>query len=176
MAAMNKSAYHYCPLCATPLEQREVYGHWRAVCPQCGFIHFHDPKVAVIGLVTLEQRVLLIQRAIDPAKGKWALPGGYMDAGELPVEALQRELYEEVALRVQVGKLLDTFPILTPDGRNLGLVLAYHAVPADAQATELICDAELRAAGWFGPGALPTDLAFESTQVLLNRWAAGEQF
>jgi ADP-ribose pyrophosphatase YjhB (NUDIX family) len=173
---MNQSVYQYCPHCAAPLEQREVYGRWRAVCPQCNFIHFRDPKVAVIALVTLDQRVLLIQRAIDPARGKWALPGGYMDAGELPVEALQRELYEEVALRVQVRKLLDTFPILTPDGRNLGLVLAYHAVPADGQATELICDTELCAAGWFLPGALPTDLAFESTQVLLNRWEAGEQF
>lgn len=176
MAPMNQHIFRYCPLCATPLEQREVYGRRRAACPHCAFIHFHDPKVAVIGLVTLGAQVLLIRRAIDPAKGKWALPGGYMDAGELPVHALQRELSEEVALRVQVGKLLDTFPILTPDGRNLGVVLAYHAVPVDEQATELVCDAELSAAGWFAPGTLPTELAFESTQVLLDRWAAGEQF
>jgi len=53
----------------------------RSVCPSCGFVHFTDPKVAVIALVTHADKILLARRAVDPAKGKWALPGGYMDAG-----------------------------------------------------------------------------------------------
>ncbi len=171
---MNRASYTYCPQCATPLTQREVYGRQRAVCPDCGFIHFQDPKVAVIGLVTCAEKVLLIQRAIDPAKGKWALPGGYMDAGEMPTFALQRELQEEVALGINVLRLLEIFPMVVGSQASQGIVLAYHAEPVDSQQTALTCDAELRAAGWFAPNALPTDLAFESTHVLLARWQQGK--
>jgi ADP-ribose pyrophosphatase YjhB (NUDIX family) len=170
---MNRATYTYCPQCATPLTQRQVYGHLRAVCPGCGFIHFQDPKVAVIGLVTCGAKVLLIQRAIDPAKGQWALPGGYMDAGEMPTIALQRELHEEVALGVKVLRLLEIFPMVVGNQASQGIVLAYHAEPVDSQQTALTCDTELRAAGWFSADALPADLAFESTHVLLARWQQG---
>jgi ADP-ribose pyrophosphatase YjhB (NUDIX family) len=164
------TAYKFCPLCATPLEQRDVYGRQRAVCPACNFIQFHDPKVAVIGLVTHEDRVLLICRAIDPGKGKWALPGGFMDAGELPAEALQRELQEEVNLRVRVLQLLDIYPMVVRSGRSQGIVLAFHAIPADEGCIELCCDAEVRDARWFVADELPADLAFESTHALLAQW------
>jgi ADP-ribose pyrophosphatase YjhB (NUDIX family) len=162
--------YKYCPHCATPLESRDVYGRQRAVCPTCSFIQFHDPKVAVIGLVTHEDRVLLICRAIDPGKGKWALPGGFMDAGEMPAEALQRELQEEVNLRVRVLQLLDIFPMAVRSGRRQGIVLAFHAEPEDAQQIDLCCDAEVSDARWFATDELPINLAFESTHTLLAQW------
>lgn len=164
--------YQFCPRCATRLEEREVYGRQRAICPACGFIHFHDPKVAVIALVTHAQRVLLIRRAIDPAKGLWALPGGFMDAGEMPGEALQRELQEEVNLRIRVLHLLDIFPMVVRSGRSPGIVLAFQAEPEDANRLELCCDAEVCDAGWFSAEELPTELAFESTPILLARWRA----
>ena len=104
---MNQRIYRFCPLCGTPLETRWMFQRERPTCPACGFVHFRDPKVAVIGLVTWRNRVLLIRRGVDPMKGMWSLPGGYMDAGEMPANALVRELVEEVGLHVTVDRLVD---------------------------------------------------------------------
>ncbi|MEZ4866548.1 MAG: NUDIX hydrolase [Caldilineaceae bacterium] len=167
---MVRRQFVYCPYCATALEEREVYRQRRPVCPACGFVHFQDPKVAVIAFVTHKERVLLVQRAIDPGKGQWALPGGYMDADEMPEAALQRELLEEVNLAIQIDRLLTIFPIVTAPGRGQGIVLAYQATPADAKATKLTCDDDVSAADWFTADRVPANLAFESTHVLLAHW------
>jgi ADP-ribose pyrophosphatase YjhB (NUDIX family) len=129
--------------------------------------------VAVIALVTHRERVLLVQRAIDPARGKWTLPGGYMDAGELPDEALQRELLEEVTLPIRVKGLLDIFPMVVQNGRSQGIVLAFHATPANEHEMTLRCQDDACDAGWFLPGEFPADLAFDSTKALLGRWQTG---
>jgi len=167
------------------LEIREIYRLQRRVCPACEFVYFRDPKVAVIGLVTHQNRILLVERAINPEKGKWALPGGYMDAGEMPQEALCRELMEEVNLAVHVTDLLTIFPMIVSrvpnsnkhDGasqdeemKSPGIVLAFQAKVADPTATTLVCDDDVCAAGWFGPHELPTNLAFASTEQLVASW------
>ena len=170
---MSQPLFKYCPFCATPLAHRDIYGRARPICPACGFVQYPDPKVAVIALVTHGERVLLVQRAIDTAKGQWSLPGGYMDAGELPDEALQRELLEEVTLAVRVEALLDIFPMVVPNGRSQGIVLAFHARPADEQKVTLRCQDDACDARWFLPHEVPANLAFESTQTLLERWQAG---
>ena len=82
--------------------------------------NFKDPKVAVIALVTSHDRMLLIRRGVNPGKGQWALPGGFMDAGEMPQEALVRELYEEVGIQVEVGELLGIFAMVGPVGHTRG--------------------------------------------------------
>lgn len=167
---MSRPTYIYCPYCATKLELQERYRQLRPVCPQCGFVHFLDPKVAVIGLVTHGAEVLLIQRGIEPGKGLWALPGGYMDAGEMPEAALQRELLEEVGLQVEIQRLLTIFPMITRATPSHGIVLAYHALPVPGAAMTLTCDDDACAAGWFAPEQLPAALAFESTHTLLAQW------
>lgn len=169
---MNRANFVYCPYCATALEVREIYRQQRPVCPTCRFIHFPDPKVAVIGLVTHGEQVLLIRRAMEPGKGKWALPGGYMDAGEMPAAALQRELLEEVGLPIKIGELLAIFPMVVASGPAQGIVLAYQAIPAHAEETTLLCDDDVCEAAWFTPANLPTDLVFESTYTLLAQWGA----
>jgi 8-oxo-dGTP diphosphatase len=170
---MSPRPYQFCPYCATPLVQRTIYGQVRPVCPTCNFVQYFDPKVAVIGLVTHDTRVLLIQRAVEPAKGKWALPGGYMDAGEVPSEALQRELLEEVDLAVQVESLIEIFPMVVNAGPSNGIVLAFHAVPALGANLMLRCQDDACDARGFSVDELPEDLAFESTPALLARWQQG---
>ena len=159
--------YHYCPICATPLEERFAFQQMRAVCPACGFVHFRDPKVAVIGMITWEDHVLLIRRGVDPMKGHWALPGGYMDAGEMPAEALMRE---EVGLEVEAHELLDIFPMAGRGVVNSGIVIAYSASVMRKEPPLLYCDDDACEAAWFDVDAIPDDLAFESTQVLVARW------
>ena len=166
---MSQHLYRFCPRCAHALEDRPFEGKLRRVCPACNFIYFPDPKVAVVALIEADQRVLLIRRAVEPARGQWALPGGYMDAGELPVAALQREVSEEVGLDVDIGALVEIFPMVNRGGASLGIVLAYRAHPRNG-ATLLTTGDDVDQAAWFSAEELPAELAFDSTQRLLARW------
>ncbi len=172
---MESVQYRYCPHCGTPLERKQRFGKPRPCCPGCGFVHFLDPKVAVIGFVVHAAQLLLIRRAVNPAKGKWALPGGYMDAGEMPEAALKRELWEEVGLEIEIDRLIDIFPMVGREVTSPGIVLAYVARPAIGAATgELQSNDDVSAAAWFTPAALPTDIAFDSTRQLLAEWQRDE--
>lgn len=167
---MSSRTYHYCPICGTSLEERFLFSQMRQTCPACGFVHFRDPKVAVIGLVMWDAHVLLIQRGVDPMKGKWALPGGYMDAGEMPADALARELREEVGLEIAIDELLEIFPMAGPGVFNSGIVIAYRATILRDEPPPLLCDDDVCEAGWFQVDEIPEELAFESTHTLLARW------
>jgi len=164
--------FHFCPYCGMRLERMEVFGQVRPACRRCEFVQFRDPKVAVIAFVTHKDKVLLVRRAVEPSRGKWALPGGYMDAGEMPEEALHRELDEEVGLGVDITRLLDIFPMESPEQANSGIVLAYEAEPEADDLITLQSKDDVSAAGWFGQDELPVQIAFESTETLLSGWKA----
>lgn len=166
--------YRFCPACATALESIYRFDRVRPVCPACGFVHFADPKVAVIALVESGERVLLVRRAVDPGKGLWSLPGGYMDAGEMPAEALRREVDEEVGLAIDVGEMLAIFPMENGEGRRVGIVLAFQARPAGG-AVDLSAQDDVSEAGWFGPRRIPAGLAFESTKQLIAAWVGQKE-
>ena len=114
--------------------------------------------------------MLLVQRAINPGKGLWALPGGYMDAGELPVAALQRELREEVGLAIAVGELLAIFPMVNQGEISQGIVLAYRATPLETEHLLLQPEDDVAAAAWFAPDELPKALALTSTNELRRQF------
>ena len=67
------------------LVDRFVHGHNRPACLACGFVHYAGPKVAVGVVVFQDGRILLNRRAIDPGKGRWSFPSGYVDLGELGI-------------------------------------------------------------------------------------------
>ena len=161
--------FRYCPYCANSIVEKVRFNAVRPVCSACGFVQFHDPKVAVIALVVHGSRVLLIQRAVDPAKGKWSLPGGYMDAGEMPQEALKRELQEEVGLSVKIGELIEIFPMVNDEEERIGIVLAFEGEPSGSPEIPFVAD-DAQDAGWFSLDEIPSDVAFESTETLLNNW------
>lgn len=169
-SVLMAAKFRFCPHCATPLHTIHRFDRLRPVCPACGFVHFKDPKVAVIGLVQVDNRILLVRRAVDPGKGLWSLPGGYMDAGEMPGQALEREVAEEVGLPVRTGEMLAVFPMENGEGERVGIVLAYAALPA-RNSIELSAQDDVSEAGWFTSEQIPAELAFESTQTLIAEWA-----
>ncbi len=107
MSAKIFDEINYCLRCGHPLGAAEHFGKLRPVCPNCGWIYFADPKVAVAALIEKDDQILLVRRVNDPQRGLWTLPAGFVDAGEDPVQAIERECLEETGLRVQVMDLLD---------------------------------------------------------------------
>ena len=98
---------NYCTQCGTHVELRIPEGdsHLRHVCPQCGEIHYQNPKVIVGCIAQWEQRILLCRRAIEPCYGLWTLPAGFMENGESTTQAALRETYEEACARVSIEGL-----------------------------------------------------------------------
>jgi ADP-ribose pyrophosphatase YjhB (NUDIX family) len=155
-------------MCGAPTRHEERYGKIRPVCSQCDHIVFFDPKVAVVVMVLQEDTVLLVKRGVDPGKGKWALPAGFVDADEDPKLAAVREIYEETGLNVAVDRLIDVFPKADDTG-TADIIIAYtaHILDGTLQASD---DAE--EVGWFTADSLP-ELVFATTEILIGRWRIG---
>lgn len=87
----------YCSECATPVELRIPDGDNlpRYCCPQCGCIHYQNPRIVAGCILEWQDRILLCKRAIEPRYGAWTLPAGYMENSETTQNAAAREAYEE---------------------------------------------------------------------------------
>lgn len=79
--------------------------HPRAVCTRCGTIHYENPLMVVGTIPVLGERVLLCQRNIEPRKGLWTLPAGFMELGETTAQGAVRETDEEAGVDITMGPL-----------------------------------------------------------------------
>ena len=83
----------------------------RAVCAQCGFVDYQNPRVVTGAVVSHEGRVLLCRRAIEPRLGYWTLPAGYLELGETVAEGAMREALEEAEARIVLDGMLACYSI-----------------------------------------------------------------
>ena len=163
----------HCPHCTHPLEERPAFGRQRLVCRVCGFVHFREAKVGVSVLVEEAGRLLLVRRAIDPGRGLWSLPSGFLDWDEAPETAAVRECAEETGLQVSDLALLEVRHY-TDDFRGPGLNVAYRARVAGGRLQAGDDAAEVR---FFAPDELPAreEIAFANHRLLLDGWRRGER-
>jgi ADP-ribose pyrophosphatase YjhB (NUDIX family) len=120
---ISQHIYKYCPLCGKKLGTDLIEGKKRRNCPACGFVDYHNPLpcVSIIGIK--EDKIALIKRGIEPSKGSWAPPSGFMEYGETPEETALRELYEETSLKAKVIKLLGVYNQHTKIYGNLVVII-----------------------------------------------------
>ena len=168
---MSDFVMNFCPRCGKPLMDRLAYGRQRRVCPACGFVVFRDPVVAVVALVIRDGRALMVRRTMDPERGKWAFPAGYLDYGEDPREAAAREVREETGIEVRVTRLID---VLGPDRTikaKASLVILFEA---EALGGDLRAEDDVDRAEFVARDEVPLAgmAAFESVQTLLDLWDA----
>jgi ADP-ribose pyrophosphatase YjhB (NUDIX family) len=99
-------AINYCCVCAAPVRVLVPPGDNlpRHVCDACGAVHYRNPRLVVGTLPVWEERVLLCRRAIEPRKGCWTLPAGFMENGESVAAAAERETREEACARIELGE------------------------------------------------------------------------
>ncbi|GJL94441.1 MAG: NUDIX hydrolase [Hyphococcus sp.] len=83
----------------------------RAVCTSCGFIDYQNPKIVVGSVALWEDKILLCKRAIEPRKGYWTLPAGYLEVKETPEEGAVREAWEEARARLHLERLLAIYSV-----------------------------------------------------------------
>jgi NADH pyrophosphatase NudC (nudix superfamily) len=91
---------NYCPECGGPLLRHVVGGELRnhRFCQRCHTSHYDFPRVVVTAFVACSDRLLWVQRAQPPQRGKWAIPGGFLEQGETLAEGAARELHEEAGI------------------------------------------------------------------------------
>lgn len=124
----------FCPQCGSRLGLQSAFGRERPVCPDCGHVHFEDPKVAVGVVAERNGAILFTRRNHEPKLGSWSFPSGYVDAFEDVREAAVREAWEETGVGVRIDGLLGIFQ--EPGSRVIFLAFAASAddakpVPGD---------------------------------------------
>jgi len=159
----RESQISYCPRCGTAVTREEHFGKIHPVCPGCDWIHFDDPKVAAAVLIEQDGRVLLVRRVNEPHRGMWTLPAGFVDAGEDPARAAERECLEETGLSVRVTRVLDVIAGQEHE-RGADFVIAYQGEVLAGAATP---GDDADAVDWFTREDLPP-IAFTATQKILD--------
>lgn len=83
----------------------------RAVCERCGFIDYQNPKIVTGSVVFAGEKILMCKRAIEPRKGYWTLPAGYLELYETVEEGARREALEEACAKIEIDRVLAVFSI-----------------------------------------------------------------
>ena len=101
----------YCCECGAPVSLRipENDDRMRHICDRCGTVHYRNPKVVIGAIPEWDGDVLLCRRAIEPRRGLWTLPAGFMENGETTHEGAARETLEEANARIHVAGLYTVF-------------------------------------------------------------------
>ena len=98
----------YCSNCGSKNDYGYIDGNKRYNCIQCKSIHYENPRPTATLVCTNNKNLLLVRRALNPGKGLWCLPGGFVELGETPEKAAERELMEETGLKGKAKKLIGT--------------------------------------------------------------------
>ena len=154
----------FCPYCGYELVRKMLEGRKRLYCSRCGKIYYENPTpvVAIIARDN-EGKILLIKRKIEPCKGEWALPSGFMELDESPIEAALRELAEETGLKGKSKRLIGVYP----NNSEIHGFLVAIIYEAEIVGGELCAGDDAEEAEFFAVSQLPV-LAFQSHREALG--------
>jgi ADP-ribose pyrophosphatase YjhB (NUDIX family) len=164
----------HCRCCGTATVQRtpdDGDTKLRAVCPSCHTVHYENP-LNVVGTIPwiVEDgilKVLLCQRNIEPRKGFWTLPAGFMELNETTAEGALRETHEEAGADVKMGSLLTLINV-----QRVGQVHFFYT--AELQSTAFNPGFETMATRVVSESDIPWEhLAFRTVKETLERFFAG---
>jgi ADP-ribose pyrophosphatase YjhB (NUDIX family) len=104
----------FCSACGQPVVSKIPEGDHlpRFVCTSCGTIHYENPRIIAGCIPEWKGKLLLCKRAIEPRRGFWTFPAGFMENGESLQQAAARESMEEALARVEIGSLVSIVHVL----------------------------------------------------------------
>ena len=136
----------------------------RLVCDACGFVDYENPKIVVGAVATWEDKILLCRRAIDPRKGYWTLPAGFLELHETAIDGARREAWEEARAQIEIDQLLAVYSI--PRISQIQLIYRARLASPDVEAGEETAELDL-----FAWDRLPwDDIAFPSVHWALRHF------
>jgi ADP-ribose pyrophosphatase YjhB (NUDIX family) len=156
----------FCNQCGAEVAFRTPPGDHlaRHICDACGTIHYQNPRLVVGCVPEYEGKILLCTRAIEPRRGYWTVPAGFMENGETLQQGAARESYEEALARVEIGSLLAMVHVLHAHQVHV-FFRATLAEPQFGAGPESLEVALVK------PEDIPwADIAFPSTEFALRRY------
>jgi ADP-ribose pyrophosphatase YjhB (NUDIX family) len=156
----------FCPACGGSIEQRipDDDHRERAICSVCSTIHYQNPRIVAGCIVEHAGQILLCKRAIEPRRGFWTNPAGYMELGESLLAAAARETREEALAEVQMGSMLAVVNVL----RRGQVHIFFRAILAEPRFGAGVESLEV---ALFDESAIPwDDMAFSSGVFSLRRY------
>jgi len=138
----------------------------RYVCDGCGAIHYQNPRIVVGTIPVFEGKILMCQRGIEPRKGMWNLPVGFMENGETMPEGAQRETREETGAEVEILRIHTTYHVL-----HINQVLVFYLAKMHTPTFE--AGIESQDVKLFDIHEIPWDLlAFPAHRFILEKYLA----
>jgi ADP-ribose pyrophosphatase YjhB (NUDIX family) len=159
----------HCSRCGAELAFGSVEGEDRdrLACSNCGFVAYVNPRLVVTTIpVMANGEVMLIRRGIEPGRGSWAQPGGFLEIDETVGEAAVRETLEETGLLVEPGEIIGLYSRL----EAAVVVLVFEARIVGGKMAPTLEALEVRA---FAAAAIPwSGIEFKTTYFALSDWLA----
>jgi ADP-ribose pyrophosphatase YjhB (NUDIX family) len=135
----------------------------RLVCDSCGFVSYENPKVVVGSVCTVDDRILLCRRAIEPRRGYWTLPAGYLETHETTMAGAMREALEEACAAIEIDGLLAVY--------NIPRISQVQVIYRARLLSEVSAGPESEEVGLFRWDEIPwDDLAFPSVRWALHHY------
>jgi len=184
--------FKFCPCCATPLSKnKEKKLFCNTEKNGCGWIFYNNPLPVVASLIVFPKKyiitqpkveqeydldykdfsetgILLVQRGVNPHKGEWCLPCGYIDSYETPRSAGKRETFEESGFRVELEKLL--YACNPVPGKLNQILISFLGYPISGflNPGDDALDARI-----FSNSEMPK-VCFSAHEDIINKWYKGE--
>jgi len=166
---MHGSPIKHCRQCGTTVEHRipdDGDTKLRAVCPACHTIHYINPLNVVGTIPVWGDKVLLCKRNIEPRKGRWTLPAGFMELGETTAEGAARETVEEAGAQFEMQTLFSLINVA-----RVGQVHLFYR--ATLLSPEFAPGTETQEAMLFDEADIPWDeIAFRTVKETLEHFFA----
>jgi ADP-ribose pyrophosphatase YjhB (NUDIX family) len=139
----------------------------RSVCVTCGHVDYQNPKIVVGAVVDLAGQILLCRRAIEPRRGYWTLPAGFLELGETTEEGARREALEEAEAEIALDGILAVYSV-----SRIGQVqVIYRAGFADPARPHFAAGPESAEVALFAWDSIPWgELAFPTVHWALSAW------
>jgi len=157
----------YCSNCGTSVTLQEVEDDHRQryVCSHCDTIHYQNPNVVVGSIPIWEGKILMARRGIEPRKGFWNLPAGFLENQETVEEGAQRELYEETEAKIEDLQLFSVYSVPRINQIHIyyraNMMSAHWALTSESTEIRLMDISEIP---W-------DEIAFPSTKFMLEKYA-----
>lgn len=164
------SQFKFCPLCGGRLGRKKppVDEKTRDVCRQCGFIFYQNPAPTVLAVIEKGDKILLTKRVINPYKGYWDLPGGFVEIGQNLEKALVKEIKEELGAEVKsfafLGSFSSQYRIKKKREKLVGV-----AFRVKLKRTDFKIGSDISEAKWFSKNALPKITPHADVQKTLQK-------